>query len=84
MRKFQNITIAAIAGSIALMVTTAASATQDVERPLRPTQRPHVIVKRHIAVKPAKAAATERPHWHLFDDFNARNATAAYSEMEWE
>jgi quinoprotein relay system zinc metallohydrolase 2 len=37
-----------------------------------------------IAAAAAKAAATERPHWHLFDDFNARNATAAYSEMEWE
>jgi uncharacterized protein len=58
MRKLQDITIAAIAGSIALMVTTASSAAQDVERPLRPTQRHHVIVKRHIAVKPEKAAAT--------------------------
>lgn len=31
-----------------------------------------------------KAAATERPHWELFDDYNARNATAAFSEIEWE
>jgi len=31
-----------------------------------------------------KAAATERPHWQLFDDYNARNATAAFSEIEWE
>ncbi|NVN84961.1 MAG: quinoprotein relay system zinc metallohydrolase 2 [Rhodopseudomonas sp.] len=30
------------------------------------------------------AAATERSHWQLFDDFNARNATAAFSEIEWE
>ncbi len=31
-----------------------------------------------------KAATTERPHWQLFDDYNARNATAAFSEIEWE
>jgi quinoprotein relay system zinc metallohydrolase 2 len=31
-----------------------------------------------------KAAASERPHWALFDDYNARNATAAFSEIEWE
>jgi quinoprotein relay system zinc metallohydrolase 2 len=31
-----------------------------------------------------KAAGSERPHWELFDDYNARNATAAFSEIEWE
>jgi quinoprotein relay system zinc metallohydrolase 2 len=31
-----------------------------------------------------KAAASERPSWQLFDDYNARNATAAFSEIEWE
>jgi quinoprotein relay system zinc metallohydrolase 2 len=30
------------------------------------------------------AAASERSHWALFDDYNARNATAAFSEIEWE
>jgi glyoxylase-like metal-dependent hydrolase (beta-lactamase superfamily II) len=30
------------------------------------------------------AAASERSRWGLFDDYNARNATAAYSEIEWE
>lgn len=30
------------------------------------------------------AAATERSRWALFDDYNARNATAAFSEIEWE
>jgi len=30
------------------------------------------------------AAASERPQWQLFDDYNARNATAAFSEIEWE
>lgn len=31
-----------------------------------------------------KAAASERSRWTLFDDYNARNATAAFSEIEWE
>ena len=38
--------------------------------------------------KPIAAAGTaadsERSRWELFDDFNARNATAAFSEIEWE
>ncbi|MCA6116385.1 quinoprotein relay system zinc metallohydrolase 2 [Bradyrhizobium sp. WSM 1738] len=37
-----------------------------------------------IAAAPGKAAASERSRWELFDDFNARNATAAFSEIEWE
>ena len=30
------------------------------------------------------AAASERSRWQLFDDYNARNATATFSEIEWE
>lgn len=30
------------------------------------------------------AAQSERPHWQLFDDYNARNATAGYAQLEWE
>jgi len=30
------------------------------------------------------AAGSERSRWELFDDYNARNATAAFSEIEWE
>lgn len=30
------------------------------------------------------SAATERGHWRLFDEFNPRNATAAFHEMEWQ
>jgi quinoprotein relay system zinc metallohydrolase 2 len=44
------------------------------------------LVKRGAPITAAAdtAAASERPHWQLFDDYNARNATAAFSEIEWE
>jgi uncharacterized protein len=58
MSKLRDIARAAMAGAIALLVTTAFSAAQDVERPLTPTQKPHFIAKRHIAAKPARSAAT--------------------------
>jgi quinoprotein relay system zinc metallohydrolase 2 len=37
-----------------------------------------------ITVAADNATATERSRWELFDDYNARNATAAFSEIEWE
>ncbi len=37
-----------------------------------------------IAATAAKAAGSEKSHWSLFDDYNARNATAAFSQIEWE
>ncbi|MEQ1951143.1 quinoprotein relay system zinc metallohydrolase 2 [Mesorhizobium sp. CN2-181] len=30
------------------------------------------------------AGLSERGNWALFDDYNGRNATAAYAELEWE
>ena len=39
---------------------------------------------RPISVAAETAAASERSRWQLFDDYNARNATAAFSEIEWE
>mgnify|MGYP005814978259 CR=1 FL=1 len=39
---------------------------------------------RPIAEAADRAATTERSKWDLFDDYNARNATAAFSEIEWE
>jgi quinoprotein relay system zinc metallohydrolase 2 len=37
-----------------------------------------------ITVAADTAAASERSRWQLFDDYNARNATSAFSEIEWE
>jgi quinoprotein relay system zinc metallohydrolase 2 len=37
-----------------------------------------------IAAAAKSAGESERPRWELFDESNARNATAAYSELEWE
>jgi quinoprotein relay system zinc metallohydrolase 2 len=37
-----------------------------------------------ITVAADSAAVSERSRWALFDDYNARNATAAFSEIEWE
>ena len=37
-----------------------------------------------IAAASQSAANSERARWDLFDESNARNATAAYAELEWE
>ena len=37
-----------------------------------------------ITVAANTAAGSERSRWELFDDYNARNATTAFSEIEWE
>jgi quinoprotein relay system zinc metallohydrolase 2 len=39
---------------------------------------------RPISVAAETAASSERGRWKLFDEYNARNATAAFSEFEWE
>ena len=37
-----------------------------------------------ITAAAKSAAASERERWQLFGDYNARNATAAFSQIEWE
>jgi quinoprotein relay system zinc metallohydrolase 2 len=43
-----------------------------------------IAVGKPITVAADGAAASERSRWKLFSDYNARNATAAFSEIEWE
>jgi glyoxylase-like metal-dependent hydrolase (beta-lactamase superfamily II) len=43
-----------------------------------------VAVGKPINVAVDTAAASERSRWELFEEYNARNATAAFSEIEWE
>jgi quinoprotein relay system zinc metallohydrolase 2 len=44
------------------------------------------LIKRGVPLAAAAeiAGASEKSHWDLFDAYNARNATASYSELEWE
>jgi len=44
------------------------------------------LIKRGVPLATAAqtAGASEKSHWELFEEYNARNATAAYSELEWE
>jgi len=44
------------------------------------------LIKRDHTIAAAShgIAESERTRWELFDESNARNATAAYSELEWE
>lgn len=44
------------------------------------------LIKRGVPLSAASqiAGASEKSRWELFEDYNARNATAAYSELEWE
>jgi quinoprotein relay system zinc metallohydrolase 2 len=37
-----------------------------------------------ITAAASSAAASEQSRWQLFDGYNARNATTAFSEIEWE
>jgi quinoprotein relay system zinc metallohydrolase 2 len=37
-----------------------------------------------LAAAAARAGQSERDRWALFEEYNARNATAAFAELEWE
>jgi hypothetical protein len=52
----------------------------------RLAQDVRALIKRGdtIAAASQSVAESEGMRWELFDESNARNATAAYSELEWE
>jgi hypothetical protein len=43
-------------------------------------------VARNVPISTAAhtVAQSERSHWKLFDDYNPRNVTVAYQQLEWE
>ena len=67
-------------------VTTAVHPLADQRRYLTTLATDvRALVKRGAPIAAASgAAASERGHWQLFDDYNTRNATTAFSEIEWE
>jgi quinoprotein relay system zinc metallohydrolase 2 len=46
--------------------------------------RAHIVRGSMIAAAAETAGASEKTRWDLFQEYNARNATAAFSELEWE
>ncbi|HEY8163281.1 MAG TPA: quinoprotein relay system zinc metallohydrolase 2 [Methylocystis sp.] len=53
---------------------------------MRLTADLRAAIKKGESVKDAAKTAgeEERPKWKLFEDYNARNATAGFAELEWE
>ncbi|KAF2992078.1 quinoprotein relay system zinc metallohydrolase 2 [Methylocystis sp. MJC1] len=53
---------------------------------MRLTADLRAAIKKGESVKDAAkdAGSEERDKWRLFDDYNARNATAGFAELEWE
>jgi quinoprotein relay system zinc metallohydrolase 2 len=59
----------------------------DLERYLRTlVEETRVAVRDNIGIAAAveRVAAGERGRWTLFDEYNGRNVTQAYKELEWE
>jgi len=61
--------------------------SQDLERYLRTlVEETRAAVRDNIGIAAAveRVAAGERGRWTLFDEYNGRNVTQAYQELEWE
>ena len=64
-----------------------AAASRDLARYLRTLRdetRAAIAGGRGITDATSSVAQSERHRWTLFDDYNARNVTEAYKELEWE
>ena len=69
-------------------VTAAWPAAADAQRRYLSLLRDEIraMIKRGGTMEQAIASVgqSERPRWRLFDDYHARNVTAAFHELEWE
>lgn len=75
----------AVPGHGPVLVPWPAAAADEL-RYLRTLQRDvTALVRAGGSIEQAEqAAAAERSRWTLFDDYNGRNATEAFKEIEWE
>ena len=71
-------------GPAAVPWPVAAEPTERYLRRLVADVRAMVREGRPIGEAASTAGRGEEGRWQLFDDFNARNATSAYHELEWE
>jgi quinoprotein relay system zinc metallohydrolase 2 len=70
-------------GPMAEWPTALADERRYLERMARDTRR---LIKSGAPIAQAAATAgmSEKSQWDLFEEYNARNATAAFAELEWE
>lgn len=71
-------------GPVKVDVATASEALRGYLTALRDGVRATIKQGGSIDVAVKTVAQAERPKWLLFDDYNGRNITEAYKELEWE
>jgi glyoxylase-like metal-dependent hydrolase (beta-lactamase superfamily II) len=71
-------------GRIAVDFPAAAADLTRYLAVLRDGTRAAIAANRGVANAAATVALSERARWTLFDDYNPRNVTEAYKELEWE
>jgi quinoprotein relay system zinc metallohydrolase 2 len=71
-------------GPVSVDFTAAAAPLIRYLTALRDQTRAAIAAGIGIAAASNTVARSERAAWKLFDDYNARNVTEAYKELEWE
>jgi quinoprotein relay system zinc metallohydrolase 2 len=71
-------------GPVSVAFAAAAAPLRAYLTKLRDETRDAIADNRGIAAATRTVAQSERGKWLLFDDYNGRNVTEAYKELEWE
>lgn len=71
-------------GPISVDFTAASAPLRNYLTILRDQTRAAIAGNVGIATASVTVAQSEREKWKLFDDYNGRNVTEAYKELEWE